>query len=53
MTLIIFHIDRLQTLKVDKHMLMINLKNKDLKALPKDRREEIINYKAYLDASQN
>ena len=43
------NIDRLQVLRKDKQMFQILLMNKDLRVLSKERRDELLNSKQYLD----
>lgn len=53
MTPILTHIDKLQILRRDKHKFEVKLLPKDLKYLPKDRKEECLNAKSYLDSEEN
>lgn len=42
-------IDKLQVLRRDKQKFQVCLMNKDLKILPKERKEEIVTAKSYLE----
>jgi hypothetical protein len=53
MTHIIFQIDKLQVMRRDKSKFQFNLMTKDIKLLPKDRREDILNSNSYLDVDQS
>ena len=49
----IIMMDKLQTLKRDKKQFQVKLMTKDMKVLSKERKEEILSSKVYLDHYQS
>ena len=53
MTPIMWNIDRLQILRRDKTSFEMKLLNKDLRILSKERKEELLSIKCFLDIKDN